>query len=143
MQEQEKFNEELNEIRKDMMIELKEWWGSRFGGYGGTIVTQSKEVYIYQYYHRIPENMPEDFKKNCIYIRKAKNLSESEFEKICAFIENEIIDKQFEIKMVRDAGYDIEVNYNGVNKVIINNKSFGDDLEVYDMAEKLLKEILG
>ena len=138
MTEQEIFNNKLNEIRKDMLMELNNWWGDTYAGYAGIIITYNKEVYQYIYYLEMSDNLKED--KECI--RKIKTLNENEFERINIFIEKEIINKQFENKQIYDAGFDVIINYNGVKKAIINNKNFGDDLGIYDKAENLLEEII-
>ena len=138
MNGQEAFNNELNEIRSNMLIEVSHWWGHTYTGYAGTIITNNKEVYIYQFYHREPKEIEGKGK----FINKIKELSESEFDRVVEFVKNEIIPKEFMDKRIFDAGYSVAVNYNGINKKINNNKGFDDEPEIYDLADKLLKEII-
>ena len=138
MYEQKLFNEKLDEIRKNMILELQHGWGHMYAGYAGIIITNNKEVYEYQYYCRLPK----DFGEEEIYIKKIKDLNEDEFKKISSFIENEIISKEFTDKVIFDANYTVVVNINGISKTIKNNKGYGDNLGLYDITEKLLNEIV-
>lgn len=134
------FKEQLNKLRESEIIEIKDWGGiGPTPGYGGTIVTNNKEIYKYQYYHRVPENFKE-IETN--YIRKVKDLTDDEYNKVILFIKEEIADKEFEDFMIFDAGWDVVVNYNGINKIIRNNKGFGDVKKIYDKAEMLIQELL-
>lgn len=133
------FKEELNKIRGNEIIEVNSWWGLRYPGYKGTIVTKNKEIYKYQYYHFIPDELKD---KNCNYIQKIKDLTDDEYKKVIMFIEDEIEKKEFTNKIIYDAGYDVIINYNGINKRIMNNKGFEDNIELYDKAEVLMKELL-
>ncbi len=49
MNSQKEFNDKLNEMRKKSIIEVSQWWGLRNAGYSGTIITNDKDVYKYQY----------------------------------------------------------------------------------------------
>ena len=138
MNEQELFNKELDEIRENSLIELSQWWGHMYGGYSGTIITKNREVYKYQYYHTVPNS----FEGNAIFINKIRDLNEEEFERINTFIKDEIIDKQYTNEIMFDAGFTVVVDYNGIKKVIENNKGTEKDLKIYDIAEKLLEEII-
>lgn len=133
------FKEELNKIRENEIIEVNSWWGFKNPGYEGTIVTQNREIYKYQYYHIVPDELKD---KSYNYIQKIKKLTVDEYEKVVLFIEEEIENKEFTNKIIYDAGYDVIINYNGTNKRIMNNKGFEDNIELYDKAEILLKELL-
>ena len=41
-----------------------------------------------------------------------------------------------------DASYIVVANYNGIRRVIENNKGDENNPEIYDTTEKLLKEII-
>ena len=99
----------------------------------------SRFKYIYKYYYTIPEELKET---NSNYITKVKDLTNDEYRKIIIFIENEIVNKQFTDQMIFDAGFDLLINYNGINKIIKNNKGFENNLGIYDKAEILLKGLL-
>ena len=128
---------------ENSIIATKTWWGHEYPGYSGIIVTNNKEIYIYQYYFRVPKEVKENEKEFwSTYILKKKDLNDEEFQKIIMFIECEIENKQFTDKMIFDAGYDLFINYNGLNMKIQNNKEHGDNLGIYDKAEMLLNELL-
>ena len=138
MNEQEQFNKKLEEIRKDLLIEVSQWWGHKYSGYKGTIITNSKEVYEYQYYHIAPESLDDESR----YIRKTKSIDDEGFQKICKFIEDEIMNKQFQGKSIMDAGYNVIVNYNGCKNEIKNNKGYGNNIEIFDIAQELINKII-
>ena len=138
MEEREEFNSRLDEIRENLLLEIKNWWGHRFPGSMGTIITTNKEVYRYQFYNRKPDFI----EGNCNFITKVRDLTDEEYSKIYAFIENEIISKSYENKKMYDASYIVVANYNGIRRVIENNKGDENNPEIYDITEKLLKEII-
>ena len=133
----------LNSIRENAVIAINTWWGHEYPGYSGIIVTNNKEIYTYQYYFRVPKTLKET-KVNFFdsYIKKNKDLNNEEYNKIIMFIENEIVNKQFTDQMMYDAGFDLLINYNGINKNVKNNKGFGNNLGIYDKAEMLLQEYI-
>ena len=133
------FKEQLNKIKANMVMGISHWWGLKNPGYSGILVNDNKELYEYQYYFFAPRKLDEI---NHNHIRKVKDLNEKEYKNIINFIENEIIDKQFDNKKIFDVGYNLLINYNGINREIINNKGFGGKLKIYDKAEKLLQELL-
>lgn len=143
MNNEKEFKEKLDKIMENSIIATKTWWGHEYPGYSGIIVTNNKEIYIYQYYFRVPKEVKENEKEFwSTYILKKKDLNDEEFQKIIMFIECEIENKQFTDKMIFDAGYDLFINYNGLNMKIQNNKEHGDNLGIYDKAEMLLNELL-
>ena len=143
MNNEKEFKEKLDKIMENSIIATKTWWGHEYPGYSGIIVTNNKEIYIYQYYFRVPKEVKENEKEFwSTYILKKKDLNDEEFQKIIMFIESEIENKQFTDKMIFDAGYDLFINYNGLNMKIQNNKEHGDNLGIYDKSEMLLNELL-
>lgn len=138
MESQKEFNEKINEICKDGIMIVKKWWGHKYAGYSGKIVLNNKEIYEYQYYCATPANT--DGFKN--YIKKVKELSDEEYNRIIAFIENEIAGKEFINQKMFDAGYDLIINYGETNIKIENNKGFNGEMGIYDRAEMLLGELL-
>ena len=139
MENQKEFNEKLDKIRDNAIIEVSKWWGLRTPGCSGTLITKNKEVYLYQYYHIIPKELED---KNTNFILKNKELNINEYNKVIKFIENEIVNKEFHDETIFDAGYNVTVNYNGTKKRIINNKGEGDNLKIYDKAQQLVDELL-
>ena len=127
MEFEKEIKERIKELTKGEIISISNWWGLGSNpGYGGIIVKSNKE--IYRYYVLIRDSQKS-------YIKKIKDLSDDEYKKITDFIENEIIDKDFEDNRMLDAGWTVEVNYGGISKKIKNN------LEIYDRLKKLLEEI--
>ena len=134
------YEDELRELKDDALIIVSYWSGLPWGS-GGIFVTKNKELYrnkslmqmnfeFFKTWKGIPE------KAECS-IQKVKELTEEEYEKISAFIENEIIDKEIEWQMIYDVGYSVKINYNGINKEIEN------DIDTYEKAKKLLNELAG
>ena len=136
--EVDRFEEQLENARKDRLIEISDWWGHKYHGKGGYIVTNKKEVYEYrEYFNQMPKDMVDR-----IYISKVAKLSGKDINKITKFIEKEIVGKEFEFNMIFDAGFDVIVNYNNEEKVIKNNTDFDKKNGVYDKAKKLLMDII-
>ena len=136
--EKEEFAERLKAIQKDRLIELADWWGHRYHGHGGIIVTNNKEVYSYQeYFNEVPDKRVERR-----YISIIAYLNDKDIKKISKFIEKEIMRKEYEDHMIFDAGYDVIANYNGETKVIKNNTDRVKKKEIYDKTKKLLDKII-
>lgn len=131
--EEQKFNDELEKIRENAIIELSNWWGLRSPGYAGTIITKNKEVYSYKNQSIITAEL--EF-ENDSFITKKKELNIDEYNKVINFIENEIVDIECSDKRMFDAGFDVTINYNGTEKTVKN------DEEIYKKAEQLINELL-
>ena len=43
---------------------------------------------------------------------------------------------------MRDVAYDVEVNYNGINKLVVNNKDDENHDGLYDKTEKLINKLI-
>ncbi len=138
MENYEEFKEKLDKIRDIATIEVYSWWGHRNPGIAGTIITKNKEMYSYHYCKDIPEGLKVE---DVHYILKNRELSSDEYNKVIKFIEDEIINKEFHDRMIRDVGYHVIVNYNGIVKKIRNNKGFDDDPKIYDKASQLINEL--
>lgn len=135
-----KFSKEhLGEIRKKAILECYNWWGLKYPGFSGIILTEDNEMYSYSYYERIPEELKD---KNINYIVKNKELNTKDYKKVKKFIENEILTHQFDNVVMRDAGYDVILNYNGVKMTIANNKGLDNQLLIYDKTQKFMQNIL-
>lgn len=130
--ESQEFNNKLKEIRENAILEEASWWGLRNAGNSGTIITKNKEVYSYQRYFMPKEIYPE----NENFISKNKELDINEYNKVIEFIENEIVNKDFSDKIIFDAGFDVIINYDGIKKIVKNDK------EIYDKAMQLIDELL-
>lgn len=133
MQEQKEFGQKLATIRNRTAIEIKRWWGLGSIGYNGKIVTQNREIYSYQYYYTMPKELED---KNVNFISKDKDLNSEEYKKIINFIENEIANKEFHEEKILDAGFEVIVNYEEIQKDIKNN------VKIYDKTRLLIDELL-
>ena len=131
--------EKLEELEKRAILKVSNWWGHTYAGYSGTVIRSDKELYTYQYYHRIPKELEG---KNVNFITKKRSLNEKEFNKIIDFIEKEVLLNDYKDNMIFDAGYDVTVHYNGIDKVVRNNKGFGNDTGLYDKAQKIVDDLI-
>lgn len=121
--------EKIKELEKNAILKISHWWGLKNSGYAGTLITSDKKLYVYQYYHKIPEEL-----KNGNFITMKKELTNEEFEKIINFIETDL-SKDYENKRIFDSGYNITVNYKETKKIINNN------IELYQKAEQIINKI--
>lgn len=131
--------EQLEEIRKRSILECYNWWGFKYPGFSGTIITKNNEMYSYNFYKRVPQELKY---KNTNYIIKNKILTSKDYKKVKKFIETEILNHQFDNNIIRDAEYDVIINYNGVKMYISNNKGIDNQILIYDKAQKLVQNIL-
>lgn len=131
--------EQLEEIRKKSILECYNWWGLKYPGFSGTIITENSEMYSYSYYERIPQEFKD---KNTNYIVKNKILTEKDYKEVKKFIETEILNHQFDNVVMRDVGYDVILNYNGIKMTIANNKGMDNQLLIYDKTQKFMQKIL-
>lgn len=138
MENQKEFNEKLNEFRKNTILEVSQWWGLKNPGYTGTLITKDREIYIYQFYINIPQEL-EDKKVN--FISKSKKLNDDEFNNVINFIKGEILNKDFKDEMIYDAGFNVSINYGGTKKTIKNNIGSENDLKIYDKAKRLIDKL--
>ncbi|MBR3280570.1 MAG: hypothetical protein IKI57_01810 [Clostridia bacterium] len=125
-----KIDSEIKEKQKESIIDVSQWWGFEFAGYGGYCINDRKELYSYTYYHRHPQT-----NINPNYIKLVKVLSDDEYNQILDFIEK-TIENEYDPKMIKDAGYEITINYNGVYKQIINY------MDIHDNIKNLIKSFI-
>ncbi len=110
---------ELEELRKNMLIEVSSWGGlSLTPGTSGLIVTQDKKVYYYHKYFRVPEKLKD--KISLEDISEGKELQGSTYKKLINYIEEKIINVEYENKFIFDASFHIIVNYKN-KKITVNN----------------------
>ena len=131
--------EQLEEIRKKSILECYNWWGLKYPGFSGTIITENNEMYSYSFYERVPQELKD---RNTNYIVKNKILTDKDYKKVKNFIETEILNHQFDNVIMRDVGYDVMINYNGTKIFISNNKGIDNQILIYDKAQKFLQNIL-
>lgn len=128
------FSEErLEEIRKKSILECYDWWGLKYPGFGGMIITKDNEMYSYNYYIRIPNELKG---QSTNYIVKNKVLKSKDYKKVKNFIEKELLNKQFDQALIRDASYDVIINYNGVKTELYNCTP------IYNKTTEFMKKIL-
>lgn len=131
--------EQLEEIRKNSILECYNWWGLKYPGFIGTIITENREMYSYSHYECIPQELKD---KNTNYIVKNKILTNKDYKKVKKFIETEILNHKFDNVIMRDVGYDVIINYNGVKMSISNNKGNDNQILIYDKTQKFMQNIL-
>lgn len=131
--------EQLEEIRKKTILECYNWWGLKNPGFSGTIITENNEMYSYSFYERVPQELKD---MNTNYIVKNKILNGKDYKKVKKFIETEILNHQFDNVIMKDVGYDVIINYNGVKMSISNNKGIDNQILIYDKTQKFMQNIL-
>ena len=91
--------EELEEIRNNMLIEVYSWGGLGITpGSSSTIITNDKKIYFYSREFILKNN------ENKEELSGGKELSDKSFNLIKTYIEENYINKNFEIINVRDSG---------------------------------------
>ena len=128
--EVEKINTQVDELRKNnLYLELYQWWGFKYAGKAGIIITTDDEIYEYEIYNnQIPEVL-KDVQAN--YFKKIGNLSSQTKQKIENYIEEKIKDKEFPSVSKRDGGSSVKIYTKNID-AIVN----------YDDIYKELKEII-
>lgn len=113
-------NNELEEIKKDYLVELESWAGlSMTPGIQSYIVANDKSLYQYHRYMRktlfIEEhNIPLEG------LSKIGTITDETYNKIIDFINNKIIGKEFEVINMRDGRVSINGRYNGIDFKVSN-----------------------
>ncbi len=105
---EETYQEEMvEELRKHACLELKRWWGNFNYGFEGTIVTEEKEIYQYEYNQPSSRTRKEDLN----YLKKVGNLSEEQWEKIKKYIKKQQRWKKIFRNSISlcDEGYDVSI----------------------------------
>ena len=52
-------NEEVEKLKENALLHISTWWGLKYPGYSGTIITADKELYEYFFYNDL---VPAEFK---------------------------------------------------------------------------------
>lgn len=128
--------ERINELKKDCLFRISNWWGLRDAGTSGIIVTKDNTLYSYTIYYTKTKflednNIPQESISNGV------ELTEQQIELIEKFIETEICNKLFENIRIFDAGWNVSGNYNGNYFNIVNHR------DLYIKAKDLLENIKG
>lgn len=126
----------INELKKDCLFTISNWWGLRDAGTSGIIVTKDNTLYSYTMYYTKTKflednNIPQESISNGV------ELTDKQIEIIEKFIETEICNKNFENIRIFDAGWNVSGNYNGNNFNIVNHH------DLYVKAKDLLENIKG
>ena len=128
--------EEIAKLTKEAVLKVSNWGMLGFSGY---VITNKKELYFYQYYEHMPKGYTEE---ELNFVIKKKDLTSEEFTAVTDFIKTEVFGKEFEDKMIFDAGFDVFVCLDGISKNIKNDKGFDDKEGLYDKAEALVKSLI-
>ena len=109
---------ELELIRKESILEVSSWGGlSLTPGTTGFIITKDYQIYYYHMYHRVPLELQD--KISLEYLSKPKQIDNKTITKLNNYIE-ELLNKEYEERLIMDATFHIYINYNN-QKLTINN----------------------
>ncbi len=56
-EQHEELKKQINDLKERSIFVVSNWWGFKYAGSAGTVVTANKELYVYQNYFLIPENL--------------------------------------------------------------------------------------
>ena len=97
------FKEKVEKLQGNSVLSISNWWGLKNPGNAGIIITKDKRIYFYTLYLRqtpfleqnhIPlESMSDGYTLSC-----------QDYDKIALFIDQEIKNKSYEFRPVRDSG---------------------------------------
>ena len=122
----------LEELRKNILIEVYSWAGlSPIPGRTGFIITKDQFIYYYHEYQRIAPSFEGKVTKEGI--SDGEKLSKQKYQKVIKFIEEKILDKQFEYLKIFDASFHIEGNYHNQNFNIVNHT------DLYEEINKIIR----
>ena len=125
--------EKLEELRKDLFIELKSWAGlSPMPGNSGTIITNDNKIYYYHDYFRVPVDMEDKITKQ--EISEGAEVDQETINKLKEYIEKNLVGKEFPDQMIFDASFNVTINY---NNQIINIHNYH---EVYSDLYKIINK---
>ena len=132
MNDIKEFKEKIKKMKDESIIAVESWYGCfDLSGWGGTIVTKDREVYVYYNCYNYTNGQ-----ENTDILKK-KDLNDKDFQNIDIFIEKEIKDKDWNNNsIIFDQGYEILINYKGIKRTIINN------IEIYEKMENLLRDLV-
>ena len=120
--------EKLEELRKDIFLELSSWGGlGPMPGTQGLIITTDKKIYYYHNYYRIPKDLEDKVTREGI--TKGESISNELYESIINYIDNNIKGKTFDNPMIFDAGCKI------IGKGFIISNHF----DIYGELNKIIK----
>lgn len=132
--------EKLEKLRKNTILEVSHSWGLGYPpGTMGTLITDDKKMYVYHMYYRLPKefqekNIPQES------VVEQKQLNNIEYQKVIKFIEQEILNKNYEYNMIHDVTYHVRGIYNGTSYDVVNNIGANG---LQKKADKLIAEIKG
>jgi hypothetical protein len=120
--------EKLEELRKDIFLELSSWGGlGPMPGTGGLIITKDKKIYYYHSYFRISSQFIDKVDKEGI--TDGEIIDDNIYKELEEYINNKIRGKEFNPQKIFDAGYTVSGN----DFKIVNH------YEIYDEIRKIIK----
>ena len=122
--------ERLESLRLDKFLELSSWAGlSPMPGTEGIIITKDKTLYYYHKYHHVPENLKD--KISLEGISEGKIIDNDIYSKLINYLEENVIGKEIENVITRDAGFRVSG--------AINNNSFNiNNIDIYNDLKKII-----
>ena len=122
--------EKLESLRLDKILEISSWAGlSPMPGTEGIIITKDKTLYYYHKYHHVPENLKD--KISLEGISEGKIIDNDIYSKLVNYLEENVIGKEIENVITRDAGFRVSG--------AINNNSFNiNNLDIYNDLKRII-----
>ena len=122
--------EKLESLRLDKILEISSWAGlSPMPGTEGIIITKDKTLYYYHKYHHVPENLKD--KITLEGISEGKIIDNDIYSKLVNYLEENVIGKEIENVITRDAGFRVSG--------AINNNSFNiNNLDIYNDLKRII-----
>ena len=122
--------ERLESLRLDKILEIRSWAGlSPMPGTTGIIITNDKKIYYYHKYHHVPENLKD--KISLEDISEGRIIDNDIYSILVNYLKENIIGKEFENVITRDAGFRVSGT--------INNNSFNiNNLDIYNDLKRII-----
>lgn len=95
--------EKVEKLEENSILSVSNWWGLYNPGRAGTVITKDKKIYFYTFYSRSTPFLEENHLP-LESISDGYALSDLDYDKIIQFIKQEIKNKSYEFRPVRDSG---------------------------------------
>jgi hypothetical protein len=119
------------------ILEVSSWSGFRGGHKDGIIVTKYKTIYAYERLGLLPIGADSS---DHTFIKKKRELTEEEYNKITEFIKKNLIDKEYDDEKSYDGGCNITVDYDGIHKEIKCGFASGQG-NIYNVTKKFVERL--
>lgn len=123
--------EKLESLRLDKILEISSWAGlSPMPGTEGIIITKDKTLYYYHKYHHVPDSLKDKIKLE--EISEGRLIDNDIYSKLVNYLEENVIGKEIENVITRDAGFRVSGT--------INNNSFNinNHFDIYNDLKRII-----